>query len=705
MPNKPQIQVQYEEAESYLKGSSWLRYNGILLTDLLTESYEVQEIRTQEGSQKLANHHVLKIMAIFNPQYNAFHVSPGGTLPRQAIDPSLMAGNIIAVRDGLMQERGLLQFAVAGTIVLESPLVTSRLPFASLPCDSFQGPKPLYCQVTQITGTSYFCVRFAIETWTDGCTAKEGRVIQAHRYSMAHDVDGDSWLTTIMVSGHVKFRPELLADRGQGPDQILSPLLFHPVPNGFKRSHVKVQAIPNGMELAYSFVDTEQVLPLGSLSPATKLTAEFSIGSSLAENKPALTQVAVHVAAVGPKNQYRFNLLRMALSIAIKKLQKPGLIMATDIMVTYSLDNVMIDLSMKAIWKSVGIGPQGLQLNDAGLTAVDDVNDLDDALLPFRKVADAEPPQGSQPASALSPEMPLNGRKGTYLGYCVGSSLITGCYLHSQPQHYKVPVNTDGNPVQTTENDDQGPVPVYPRKDGGGLVPFVVQNVAVLSINVAATGLSAAYVNAVGWYEDWQMQTSYRTNHQKAVMPVGAAQSSSPGDVMAYRAPQVGTLGLPYTLKVVDWSIAWVGPDPYSIILPSPETGDPNDVLLAEDLTPVTPNICNSTNKSWRISGTYWYLSKKLRTSALTIKSQFDYVDDGFAIGKSITDPSARADNTIGLTRFDPAQALLLLPRPTRVARKLTSTKLFLPAVLICWSTRHWTCPPCSRCTFTVTWH
>jgi hypothetical protein len=112
-------------------------------------------------------------------------------------------------------------------------------------------------------------------------------------------------------------------------------------------------------------------------------------------------------------------------------------------------------------------------------------------------------------------------------------------------------------------------------------------------------------------------------------------------------------LGLPYTIKTVDWSIAWVGPSASQIMLPSPDTGDANDVLIDEHILPAVPGFCNSSNKAWRVSGTYKYISKMLRTSSAAVKGQYgNYTDQGFAVGKAITDPSARAENTIGQTRF-----------------------------------------------------
>jgi hypothetical protein len=649
MADKPIIAVQAAEAPDFLQASSWLVYNDLLLADVLTEQYETQEIRTADQAQVTSVHHIIKVTGILNPVVNAYRTSDGnGTFGgRVPVNLAGIANNINIVRDQLMKDRGILRFALGGTIIVDSPSFRPNAPTSRFPCDNMEGPKPLYCQITQITGTSSFFVRFGIETWTSKCIDTY-KYIQSHRFSMAHDVDGDTWLTTRMVQGRLKFYPEWLQLVGTFPHQVQA-VWAHPVPPGFKRGNVKVEAMPNGMELAYSFVDTEQTMPLGSLSPATKLTAEFSIASSLAQGKPALTQAACHVSAVGPKNQFRFNLLSMALRIAMRKLIKPGAMTVTDIVVSYSLDNTFVDLSAKALWKPVGIGLEGLQLNNTGLTADEDVGDLDAALSPFRGVGEA--PQGSMPDKALAPMMRNSETMGSYAGFVLGSSIVNGCFTAPKQLQNKI---WDGTISGKTLKDEM-PVEVAAFSsidDDGVPIPFQLKVVPKLTIATASTGYSPESVNGYGLYEAWEMDTRYHTNHQRAVMPVGLTQGASPGDVLTFVPPEIATLGFPYTLKVVNWTVAWIGPNPAGIILPGPDTGDATDYLLAEDISPAVPGICNSSNKSWRISGTYWYACRALHTSSITEKTRFDYVDGGIAIGKSITDPSTRAANTVNITKF-----------------------------------------------------
>lgn len=654
MPFPPLSNVQNSEAATLLKGSSWLSYNGLLLTDVLTEAYEMQEERTPDQAQVLGVKYTIKVTGIINPGVNTYFRSPGNPeVPavRQDIPVADLMGNINIIRDQMMQDRKILKWGMGGTLVLESPVFDPANTNVRFPCDSAQGPKPLYCQVTKIIGTGCFYVRFGIETTLTNCY-QALRYIKAHRFSMAHDVDGDTWLTTRMVQGQVTFHPEWLnlARTLAFPDKI-EHIWAHPVPDGFKRSNVKVQAHPSGMEVAYSFVDTEQHLPTGTLSPATKFSAEFSLSSSLAADKPALTQAAFHAQAIGPKNQYRFNLLIMAIRLANRKLQKPGHMMTTDIVITYSLDQCMVDLTMKALWKPVGIGADAIQLNMTGLTAAEDLEDLDIALQAFRNVGEGR--QGTQSNSAQTPHMRNHDTMGTFSGYVVGSNIVDGCLNLTRPVNEFWSGGISGKTVDDSESGAGGGGDFGSLLDNAGnAISFNLNVTPTLTITPLSTGLSAEAVNGYGLYEEWRMTTRYHTNHQKAMMPVGASQTASPGDVTTYRAPQFATLGLPYTLKAVDWTIAWIGPSPAGIILPSPDTGDTNDVLLAEDVSPAVPGIANSTNKTWRISGTYWYGQKKLRTASLAAKTQFDYVDQGFAMGRSITDPSVQAANTVGLTKF-----------------------------------------------------
>jgi hypothetical protein len=654
MPNIRDIQAG-EQAQ--IQASSYLMYNGLLLVDVITEEFSLEEVRTPDQSQVLYNHLVIKVTGLLDKGLNNFKRSPGN--PESIIrggDVAFSNQNISIIQSKLMAERAVLRYAPGGnTDLIEVPGIVPATGGQRYPCDANQGPKPLYAQITEIAGTSSCYVRFGIEAWIDPCT-DGGKFIRAHRWSMAHDVDGDTWLTTRMVTGQVYFRPEWLQRQGVTPDRILRDWA-PPKPDGFKRHNVKIQAAPNGMEVAYSFTDSEEVLPLGSKSPALKLQAEFSISSSLAEGKPALTQAACHISASGPKSECRSNLLQMALRLALRKIQKPGLVAVTDITINYSLSNMFADVVMRAIWKPVGIGIEGMAIPNTGLLAPDDALDLDVALSPYRDVG--EPSQGFQPFDALSPAMGRQESMGTYAGFIVASGIINGCFLNATPQIEIWDGKTQDLPNGTILTSTGGEAIFGGGSDfgivdnSGNTVPFDMQITPVLTINMLATGLSNAYVAAVGFYEEWTMNTRYHTNHNRAVLPVGAGQSSSPGEASQYRPPQVGTLGLPYTIKTVDWSIAWVGPSASQIMLPSPDTGDANDVLIDEDISPAVPGFCNSSNKAWRVSGTYKYISKMLRTSSAAVKGQYgNYTDQGFAVGKAITDPSARAENTIGQTRF-----------------------------------------------------
>jgi hypothetical protein len=64
--------------------------------------------------------------------------------------------------------------------------------------------------------------------------------------------------------------------------------------------------------------------------------------------------------------------------------------------------------------------------------------------------------------------------------------------------------------------------------------------------------------------------------------------------------------------------------------------------------------VVNSSHKSWRVSGTYWYVSKRLRSASATVVATFPSLgaDQGFSPGRSITDPYNRQTNTIGQSRF-----------------------------------------------------
>jgi hypothetical protein len=271
-----------------------------------------------------------------------------------------------------------------------------------------------------------------------------------------------------------------------------------------------------------------------------------------------------------------------------------------------------------------------------------DKTDLDDALAPWKGVGEGK--QGSEPHQAKNPISPLDGRRGTWMGYCVGSAIVEGSYNHAQPKNLMLEEAVfEGGPEAALPTDLLSSV-----SNTNGGVSFDLRIVEELDIDTAQTGYSAESTDGDSWYQTWEQNARYETRHLKALLPVGYVQGASPGST-DYTPPQVATLGMPYTVMVVDCSVGWVGPSANGVIVPSPDLGD-NYVLLHDQVQPAVPVVINSALRGWRFTTTYYYLCKQLHTASQVARDQFSGTDNGFAIGRSIYDVNIQ--EALGLARF-----------------------------------------------------
>jgi hypothetical protein len=645
IPGKTYLSQIQDDESGLLQSSSALSYNKVLMAEVIVKSYDTRNIDTEDGAQRLVTEHTVEVEAIVHPAMNQYYEDGFGDIHRAPAFDRTIFNSAALLHKHLMQERGELYLLIAGRLVLSAPVT-------GFTCDAMMGPKPQRCEVTRVTGTSSFYVKFTIKTWIDNCSyLSGGRFIRAHRWTCSHDVDGSTWLTTRAVQGTVQFRPEVLVQKDKAPDQVADPNFIHPLPRGFVRENVKVIAAADGMNIAYSFVDREVALPLGSLNPATRLKAEFSFASELnvTDKSNLMTSAMVHVSAVGPKDQLRPNLLTVALRVALAKLSRDrGRLFVYSFQATYSLDEVLIDVTIRAIWKPVA---EGVKVGEADGFNIDvrplrdgDKTDLDDALAPWKGVGEGK--QGSQPHQAKNPISPLDGRRGTWMGYCVGSAIVDGCYLHQQPRNHLLEEAVfEGGPGASNPTDILQSI-----TNTNGPVSFDLRVVAELEIETASTGYSAESTNGDGWYQTWEQNTRYETRHLKALLPVGYVQGASPGST-DYTPPQVATLGVPYTTMTVVCTVGWVGPSASGVILPSPDIDTNNYTLLRDEVQPATPVIINSLLRGWRFTTTYYYVCKKLRTASEVARSQFAGTDYGLAIGTSVNDPYVQ--ESVGFDNFE----------------------------------------------------
>lgn len=227
---------------------SQMVYNGVSLQVVTIKEWLQENIYSDDGADLLHTHHRLHVRAV---------VAAGAT-----------EGNLDGIMDNLMQPRAKLLFGVSGKTMLEAPSV------AGASCDANNGPHPIACTALEFRGEATAVIEFVIETWIGfGNTA-----LIAHRWEMAEDID-EMFYSTRIIDGEAVFRSDLLFGAGLSVDQFRASL-FHPIPAGYKRAPVHVEASSDGLRLRYQIVDEQQTLSFGNNStPIIKIEGEYTSGN------------------------------------------------------------------------------------------------------------------------------------------------------------------------------------------------------------------------------------------------------------------------------------------------------------------------------------------------------------------------------------------------------------------------------------------
>lgn len=315
-----------------------LEYNGLALNLVRMDAYE--RVPVYHGPNYLYTRHKLTLTAVFNPATQqavlagdaapAFGVGntlglpfipaatnfgtllapvgpvAGGTtgLPPLGSSPTANTGRpaaytASAIKHELMQPRGQLRFSVGGVLMLLAPLPGTA-------CDATNGPTPLDCSVTAMTGTRTFRVRFSIQADINESLLRLSPTnfgyVLSHRWSMQHDLDSDFFVKRV-IHGRLVFRADMVqrgpdANVGSGfnPDDFRR-FFFHPIPTGWARRGVRVKALDDEVTVDYEV--TDQQLPVGwSQANVTRVSAVHRVVLEKPSTEQTLANAALEAARI-----------------------------------------------------------------------------------------------------------------------------------------------------------------------------------------------------------------------------------------------------------------------------------------------------------------------------------------------------------------------------------------------------------------------
>lgn len=136
------------------------------------------------------------------------------------------------------------------------PLVWIESPRRNAPSDVKAGPVVLNCSVKAAPNGNSFFVSFDVRTWLSPAEDGSDRPILSHRWQMTHTEDEDHYLTR-EIRGVAVFDLGNIREAHILPDDFRKQL-FHPIPQGFRRTLGPITLSPDGGTLEYSYADTDQ---------------------------------------------------------------------------------------------------------------------------------------------------------------------------------------------------------------------------------------------------------------------------------------------------------------------------------------------------------------------------------------------------------------------------------------------------------------
>lgn len=179
--------------------------------------------------------------------------------------------------------------------------------------DTHAGPKPIHCNIQQITGNAVFRVEFTIELNVTHCDAgqsgnKSG--VLSNKWSCTDAID-DNFYTTRTVQGRVTlWNPTFNAHSFR---EFAVPRLQP----GMRRQSMHFAASADGLSLDYTVTDKE--VAFAAPYPATRWHMNYTESTSLGSSLTATGALTVQLEA--PRDVDRAKLLQLAAAIAEARLR------------------------------------------------------------------------------------------------------------------------------------------------------------------------------------------------------------------------------------------------------------------------------------------------------------------------------------------------------------------------------------------------
>lgn len=293
---------------------SILTYNGIALPYGYTSSFRQEAVYDEMGNtDRILTKFDIQVSAVLNLQWIQFIV-PTITAAQAANNAGLI---MRAIRQNLMEPRRALAFNINGVDLIPNTTAGSGL------VDSYNGPKPQSCDITQLNNVTFlinyhiiahYVENNTVNTATLVATNLPGNVVLYNRWTETIEID-NCMMSRRTRNGKFMIR----SDNNQGliADMVRSQMAVVGVPTGFLRERSEYTQSADGLSIQYNVTDKEAYkLPP---SPAFEADGEYSEEIVNGAIRRATQRIRLKGANknISPQNK----LIAVAIHIVAKKLQ------------------------------------------------------------------------------------------------------------------------------------------------------------------------------------------------------------------------------------------------------------------------------------------------------------------------------------------------------------------------------------------------
>lgn len=404
-----------------------IQYRGCPLQVLRSNPWVREVILDESGTSYKWTKWTISAIVTYNPDAISYAPSPGtagpgrnprgaGGAPDSGINAPRVGGVAsVALGAGSGPERmpadtdvairRFLEFPRGPLVVFSTDMLTGRPtsvmlrspvqnPDGSLqPCDANNGPFCKVNSIQEVAGERLWQIHLTFETYIYEDSLRTGQsppTIVSNRWSITVDTNWQH-LTTRIIEGIVHFRADLmLTEPDSNPAETFrGEFANFTVPAGFQRTQVLCKTLPQGNQIAYRIVDTDQPYQKNSTAALQSVRLEYkesswmwqgSFGRAVgqtanwAATNPvtaiAMPQVlaaqglqfglaqlpkrykTVIARAWGNRNMPRATLVGIAMSVANARMGTAGFIdtSTNECIVTYSSAQMMAQVQSTSRW-------------------------------------------------------------------------------------------------------------------------------------------------------------------------------------------------------------------------------------------------------------------------------------------------------------------------------------------------------------------